>query len=412
MSTVSATAAAEAGLRAPERAGAAVTVGTCLAGLTALAVVAARFAAPSEVSPVVPRGEWNDIWVASLVASFVLYGAGAYLAWSGALRLRIAVIVAVIVQAVPLGAPLLLSKDAYLYWGEARVFAVHHANPYVATPSRYPNDPATPWVSESWRSEPTPYGPAWALAAAAPAATSSRLVAELAYRAIALVALLGCLLVIARRTRSPAAVAFLGWSPLLALHYAGGGHSDALMMLATVGAIALGTSSLAGGALWPVASAFKPFPPVLVPLELARRRLAVEPRWWAGIAGGTVAVAAIATGFFGTHWIHAATTGAHQSSPLGGVHWLTQAGLTHREAIAVAAFVFLAVYLVLLRSAWRTARGRFSLAATALCLTSSLLRPWYALWPVALAALEEDAVAAVAAFALSAYLLFGDAVHF
>jgi hypothetical protein len=70
------------------------------------------------------------------------------------------------------------------------------------------------------------------------------------------------------------------------------------------------------------------------------------------------------------------------------------------------------VYLVLLRNAWRTGRGRFSLAATALCLTSSLLRPWYALWPVALAALEEDALAAVAAFALSAYLLFGDAVHF
>ena len=412
MSTVSATAAAEPGLRAPERARAAVLVGACVAGLTVVAVVASRYAAPSEVSPVIPRDAWNDVWVAALLASFMLYGVGAYLAWSGAMRVRIALIVAVIVQAVPLGAPLLLSKDAYLYWGEERVFAVHHANPYVATPGEYLNDPSTPWVSESWRSEPTPYGPAWALAAAAPAATSSRLVAELAYRVIALVALLGCLLVIARRTRSAAAVAFLGWSPLLALHYAGGGHSDALMMLATVGAIALGTSSAGGGALWPVASAFKPFPPVLVPLELARQRLAVGRRWWAGLAGSAVGVCAIATGLFGTHWIHAVTTGAHQSSPLGGVHWLTETGLTHRVAVVVGGLVFVAVYLVLLRNAWRTGRGRFSLAATALCLTSSLLRPWYALWPVALAALEEDALAAVAAFALSAYLLFGDAVHF
>jgi hypothetical protein len=410
VSTISATAPARPGLRV--RARAAVTVGTFLAGLTVLAVIAARHAAPSEVSPVVPRDEWNDIWVGSLVASFVLYGVGVYLAWSGAMRLRVAVIVAVIVQAAPLGAPLLLSKDAYLYWGEERVFAVHHANPYVATPSQYPNDPATPWVSESWRSQPTPYGPAWELAAAAPAASSSRLVAELAYRAIALVALLGCLLVIARRTRSAAAVAFLGWSPLLALHYAGGGHSDALMMLITVGAIALGTSSLGGGALWPVASAFKPFPPVLVPLELARRRLAVGSRWWAGLVGGTIAVFAIATGFFGTHWIHAAATGAHQTSPLGGVHWLTEAGLTHRVSVVVAGLLFVAIYLGLLRNAWRTGRGRFSLAATALCLLSSLLRPWYALWPVALAALEEDAWAAVAAFALSGYLLFGDAVQF
>lgn len=411
MTTVSATAAAEPGLRAPERARVAVAVGMCLAGLTVLAVVAARYAAPSEVSPVVPRGGWNDIWVASLVASFVLYGAGAYLAWSGAMRLRVAVIVAVIVQAVPLGAPLLLSSDVYLYWSEARVFAVHHANPYVATPAQYPSDPATPWVSGSWRAEPTPYGPAWTLAAAGPAATSSHLAAELAYRVIALVALLGCLLVIARRTRSAAAVAFLGWSPLLALHYAGGGHSDALMMLVTVGAIALGTSSVAGGALWPVASAFKPFPPVLVPLELARRRLDVGSRWWAALVGSTIAVLAISTGLFGTHWIRTATTGAHQASTMGGVHWLTQAGLTHRVAVVIAALVFVAVYIGLLRNAWRTGRGRFSLAATALCLTSSLLRPWYALWPVALAALEEDAWAAVAAFALSAYLLFGDAVH-
>ena len=410
MTSVSATAAVEPGLRAPGRARVAVAVGTCLAGLTVLAVVAARYAAPSEVSPVVPRDEWNDIWIVSLVGSFALYGVGAFLAWSGAVRLRVAVLVAVIVQAVPLGAPLLLSKDAYLYWGEGRVVAVHHANPYVATPAQYPSDPSTSWVSESWRSAPSPYGPAWALAAAVPAATSSRLVAELAYRAIALVALLGCLLVIARRTRSAAAVAFLGWSPLLALHYAGGGHSDALMMLATVGAIALGTSSAGGGALWPLASAFKPFPPVLVPLELARRRLAVEPRWWAGLIGSAIAVFAIATGLFGTHWIHAVTT-AKQSSPLGGVHWLTEAGLTHREAVVAGALVFIAVYLGLLRNAWRTGRGRFSFAATALCLTSSLLRPWYALWPVALAALEEDAWAAVAAFALSAYLLFGDAVH-
>jgi hypothetical protein len=202
------------------RARTAVIVGTGLAGLTVLAVIAARYAAPSEVSPVVPRGKWNDVWIASLVGSFALYGAGTFLAWSGAVRLRFAVVVAVIVQAVPLGAPLLLSKDAYLYWGEGRVFAVHHANPYVATPAQYPNDPSTPWVSESWRSEPSPYGPAWAVAAAVPAATSSRLVAELAYRAIAFVALLGCMLVIARRTRSAAAVAFLGWSPLLAVHYA------------------------------------------------------------------------------------------------------------------------------------------------------------------------------------------------
>jgi hypothetical protein len=105
------------------------------------------------------------------------------------------------------------------------------------------------------------------------------------------------------------------------------------------------------------------------------------------------------------------TTGARETSPVGGVHWLAEAGLRHRYAVVLAGLVFVAIYVALLRSAWRTGRARFSLAASALCLTSSLLRPWYTLWPVALAALEDDLVAALVAYALTGYLLFGDAVH-
>ncbi|OLD41998.1 MAG: hypothetical protein AUI83_20040 [Armatimonadetes bacterium 13_1_40CM_3_65_7] len=242
-------------------------------------------------------------------------------------------------------------------------------------------------------------------------AGTSALRAELAYRVFAVLAVLGSLALIAMRTRSAAAVAFLGWSPLLALHFGGGGHSDAVMMLLVLGAVAAGTTTFSGGALWPVASAFKPFAPVLVPLELARRRLAVSTRWWVGAVTSTVAVVVLSTALFGTHWIRAATTGAHQASPLGGVHWLVQLGLTHRHAVLGAGAVFLVVYAALLRDAWVRGRARFSLAASALCLTSSLLRPWYALWPVALAALEEDVLGAAVAYALTGYLLFGDAVQ-
>jgi uncharacterized membrane protein len=229
------------------------------------------------------------------------------------------------------------------------------------------------------------------------------------FRAVAAAALLGCVALVAARTRSSRAVAILGWNPLLALHFAGGGHSDAPMMLLVLGAIAAGRTAT-GGALWPLASAIKPFPAVLVPLELARRRVALGRRWWIGLAACVALVVAVSTALFGTHWIHAATTGAHETSPIGGVHWLTETGLRHRYAVLVATLLFAAVYVVLLRMAWRTGRARFSLAASALCLTSSLLRPWYALWPVALAALEDDLLGAVAAYALTGYLLFGDAV--
>jgi hypothetical protein len=161
-----------------------------------------------------------------------------------------------------------------------------------------------------------------------------------------------------------------------------------------------------------VASAFKIVPGVLLPLELAARRLRMPRRWWVGLVGAAVLVVAVATAVYGPHWVGATVAGAHQSSTLGGVHWLTQLGLRHRYAVAAGGLVFAAAYLSLLRSAWRTGRARLSLAATALCLTSSLLRPWYALWPLALAAIEEDEPAAFAAVALSAYLLFADAVSF
>jgi hypothetical protein len=102
----------------------------------------------------------------------------------------------------------------------------------------------------------------------------------------------------------------------------------------------------------------------------------------------------------------------HGTSPIGGVHVLTELGLRHRYAVALSGVGFAFIYLLLLRNTWRTGRSRLSLAATALCLLSSLLRPWYALWPVALAALEDDGAAITAAVALSAYVLFADAVSF
>ncbi len=391
---------------------AATALGAGLVAATVLAVLAARHATPSEVSPVVPRGDWNTAWVAALSAAFVLYGVGAWMAHAGWLRLRVAVVAAVAIQVVPVAAPLLLSKDVFLYWGEARVVTVHHANPYRSTPADYPTDPAFNHISESWRAEPTPYGPVWVAVGAIPAviAGTSAHRAELAYRLLATLALLAAIALVALRTRSAAAVAFLGWSPLLALHFAGGGHSDALMMVVVLAAVAAGTRG-AGGALWPIATAFKPVAPILIPLELAKRRLHAGTRWWVGLVSAAVVIAALATALFGTSWIHAATTGAHQSSPLGGVHWLTELGLAHRSAVLAGAAVFLVVYAALLRDAWRNGRARLSLAASALCLTSSLLRPWYALWPVALAALEEDAIAAVVAYALTGYLLFGDAVQ-
>ena len=342
----------------------------------------------------------------------MLYGLGT----AGASRTRVSlgavVAIAAIAQALPLAAPLLLSKDAYLYWGEARVITVHDASAYRSTPADFPHDPALPYVSEEWRALAAPYGPVWEGISTVPAlaAGTSAHRAELGYRLLALAGVLASLGLIAWRTRSAAATALLGWNPLIAIHFAGAGHSDAWMVALLVLAVAMRGSPVAGAA-WPLAAGFKAFPLILLPLELARTHFRQPRRFWLAFVGVGALITVASTAIFGVHWVSASLAGAHQSSPLGGVHWLMQAGLTHREAVATGGLIFLLVYAGLFTSAWRSGRAHLSLATTALCLCSSLLRPWYALWAVALASIEEETLAAVAAYALTAYLLLGDAVN-
>ncbi len=382
----------------------------CFAAV-AVAVAATRHAAHVESTPIIPRGAWKEAWVGGALAALALSGVGVLLARRGALRLRTAIVVAVAIQAVPLLGPLILSQDVFLYWSEARVVTVHHANPYSVPPSVYPNDPATRVASAEWRRYTEPYGPAWAAVGTLPALAAGRSadLAQLLYRAIATAGILVLLGILAFRTRSAAAVALLGWSPLVALHFAGGGHSDALLMVFTVLAIALGTRA-AGGASWPLAAMFKAIPAVLLPLDLARTRFRRPRRFWIGLVASTVVLTAAAVAAFGTGWLSTSVIGAHGSSGMGGVHFITQTGLRHRYAVVIGALVFAGVYLVLFREAWQRGRPHLGLAAAALCMCSSLLRPWYGLWPLALAATEGDGISEAAAYALSAYLLIFDAL--
>jgi hypothetical protein len=80
-------------------------------------------------------------------------------------------------------------------------------------------------------------------------------------------------------------------------------------------------------------------------------------------------------------------------------------GVPERAAHLFAAAALVVGGLLLLRQALR-GRTRLALGACLLVLTTPWLLPWYATWPVALAAVEEDdAVAQVLALAIAAYLL-------
>ena len=195
-------------------------------------------------SPLVPRH--GGVGAGGQAAAFLALFAVAFAFYLGALallrrakpRLWAVVAVAAAVQLVPLGAPLLLSTDAWTYWDYARIATVHGGNPYVEAPSAFRGDPAFSRMGERWHDKTSVYGPAFTLASEplARAAGSSADVAAWEYKVIAALAALGSALAAAALTRRRAlAAAFVGWNPILAVHLAGGGHNDAWVGLLVLG---------------------------------------------------------------------------------------------------------------------------------------------------------------------------------
>ena len=109
------------------------------------------------------------------------------------------------------------SGDVWSYAMYGRIVAVHHASPYRHVPDEYPNDPMLRFVSPAWLHTGSVYGPTFVAfsAGVAPLAGDSAIRTRLLYQATAALAVAGALVLVWRRTRSPAApntVARLGCS--------------------------------------------------------------------------------------------------------------------------------------------------------------------------------------------------------
>jgi hypothetical protein len=329
------------------------------------------------------------------------------------LRLVVVAVLAAAIQLAPLGAPLLLSTDAWTYWDYGRIAAVHDANPYVQTPSDFANDPAFPYVGEKWVDTTSVYGPAFTLASEplALADGESADAAAWTYKTLAAVLLLGAagLAAFLARGRRAFAFAFVGWNPLLALHFAGGGHNDVWMAGFVMGALALGATGRRqwAGVSWVAAVLIKWIPLVLLPLRIVEARANKRRVGHLGFAAAAAVLVAVSTWQFGSHWLGALgplVRNAHEETRFAIPHRLEQIGLPDWLALALVAAAFALAYAWLLREAWR-GRARLGLAAGLLLLATPYLVPWYAVWVVPLAAAEEDRAAQGLALVLCAYML-------
>jgi alpha-1,6-mannosyltransferase len=369
-------------------------------------------------SPLVPAHDASPgglawAYLALAGASFACYVAGLLLLERRAASTAAVVAVACAIQLLPLAGPVLLSTDVYAYWDYGRIAAVHGGNPYRDEPRDYPNDPALPLVGVDLRDETSVYGPGFTLASEAHAAAvgESPDLAAWLYKLLAAGALVALTFAAARLGSRPAyAAAFVGWNPLLALHFAGGGHNDAWMAALVLVALTLGATGRRGiaGAAWAAAVAVKWVPLLFLPLRYLEARRTGRPVGHAGFALAAGVVAALAFWRYGWAWLEAfgplGQNVVEERAAYSIPGRIAAVGVPEDASVALFAALFGLAYLWLLREAWR-GRARLGLAAGLLLVATPFLRPWYAVWAVPLAAVEDDRAARLLAVALSAYLL-------
>jgi alpha-1,6-mannosyltransferase len=311
--------------------------------------------------------------------------------------------------------PPLFSTDIWSYIAYARLGALHHLDPYVATPSMVPGDAVLPHVH--WRTTPSAYGPLYTLASY-PLGLVSPGVAIAGFKIAGAASSLGCVALLWRiagrlgRSRR-AAIAIFGLNPLLLAWTVGGAHNDLTMLLALLGGVALVVErrEIAGGAALVAAVAVKASAGLAIPfvvLGAARRS-----RTAAGVAVGAVAVVLISAIAFQdaavgmvkvlsreSHMITSDSVPTQVAFLFGGLD-LTTPVRTAFQAMLGATVAF---------GLFRVWRGGDFLAAAgwallALVVASTWLLGWYTVWPLAFAAVARDRRLLVATIAMQAYFL-------
>src|SRR5207302_7496784 len=100
------------------------------------------------------------------------------------------------------------------------------------------------------------------------------------------------------------AATLVGWNPVVAVHFPGGGHNDALMVALVAAALALGDRgrTRAAGVAWALAVLVKWVPLLLLPLRALEARARGRRVDHAGFAIPVVCVLALSTLLWRFHW--------------------------------------------------------------------------------------------------------------
>lgn len=355
-----------------------------------------------------------------------LMAAGYLAALACARRLPAAAIGGAIVAAhlILLLGPPLISQDVFGYLAFARMGVLHGLDPYTQVAAQAPHDPILPFIG--WPGRHSPYGPLFTLISygAAPLGLGGGI---WALKALAVAASLGAVALLARAAAAAGrsartAAAFLGLNPVLLELAVGGAHNDTLLILLVAAALLLsGAAARYRAATVPLAAAVgvKITGGLALPfLVLAPRQGSERRRVALAAALSLAAVALVGAIFFGSHQLGFLGEIAAQqrqvavhSIPAETARLLGLPGAALHSMPAWWRRLFQGAFAaVLLLALWRTARGAdwrsaAGWATLALVVCTGWLLPWYAIWPLPLAALAPDRRLRVAALCLCLYAL-------
>lgn len=380
-------------------------------------------------------------FVAAILALFLLY----WLASRLALRAQDAQTLAIVAAgAVAFNAAMLMlypvdAVDIFDNILRGRMQTLYGANPFYDRPATLPAVRSDVFFGYAgWHGFPTAYGPWWELVAAGAARLAGDgIVANvLAFKLLNVLAFAGAaaLVFAALRAQAPRRALYgltlFAWNPLAIYSVAGNGHNDGLMVLS----IALGfyllarlrftlaAMALTGGAL------VKFIPALLIPIVLVAG-FKQQSDGWARIRflllTGAACAAMVALSY-APYWRGGDVLGTEWRSVMFTTSLPTLIRLTLEPSLgAKTAAAYVSRGALLVTAAWvagqsiilwtsrrpqvewtRAVHAGLSILMFYLVVSCLWFQPWYAIWPLALAALLPDSMLARGAIVLSLTALF------
>jgi alpha-1,6-mannosyltransferase len=333
-----------------------------------------------------------------------------------------------LVFAVGLALPPKTSNDLWSYTMYGRIVSVYGDSPYTHLPFEFHNDPFYKRISPVWQHRGSVYGPLFVGYATAGTflAGNSVLADRLFFQLSAALAAAAVLLVLWRRTRSVAALIWLGLCPLMGPIIVNGGHNDIAIGLAILLAAILAGRDERGwlaGILIGLASLIK-FTSFLALIGLAiwawrrgKRRLAGT-----AVAGAVLTVFFVYLPFLGgaSKVLSGADKTLTYASPwnwLGAILIGHDAGRNVPHPLHITPTLYgifytsvVGVVVLTLVVGWYVSRGRrveASMGATTAAYTvgAEYSFPWYAFWALPVLADRDPTPLAWAVWAQAIIML-------